>query len=73
MTPAHPARPRRLKLTAGAAARSVGPAVVGDGPADYACGQCFAVVLRGVDLEKLAGYAVRCASCGCLNDAEVAP
>jgi len=40
---------------------------------EYACGHCFAVVLRGVDLEGLRGYAVRCSSCGCLNDADVAP
>ena len=74
MTPAHPGRPRRLRLAAGTAPGSVGPVIVGGGAGvEYACGHCLAVMLRGVELARLQGYAVRCSSCGCLNDAEVAP
>jgi hypothetical protein len=64
---------RRLALVPGAERSPEGPVVIGRGEGEFVCGRCFAVVLQGVDLERLRDTVVRCADCGALNKAEVGP
>jgi hypothetical protein len=65
-------RPKRLK-PAVANCAYLGAVVIGSGAGEYACGKCFAIVVRGFEVERLEGAVVRRSYCGCLNEAVVAP
>ena len=73
MTMSHGGRPQRLKLAPSGKCSYLGAVIIGDGVEDYACGGCFAVVVKGFELERLSGSVLRCSYCGCLNEATLGP
>jgi hypothetical protein len=68
-------RPKRLQIATGTRSAHRSGVVIGDGPDhdEYVCGGCFAIVVTGLDIGRLAGALVRCSSCGILNEADVMP
>jgi predicted RNA-binding Zn-ribbon protein involved in translation (DUF1610 family) len=73
MTVSQGGRPQRLRLAKRRPCSYLGPVVIGEGATEFACGGCFAVVIKGVEIERLAGAIVRCSYCGCLNESVVDP